>query len=433
MQYERKLNRLGVTIWLICALFFTYEFLLRTVLGTFQYPIMTELSLTPVSFSVMSTSAYLLVYGFMQVPVGVITERFGLKSSLIIAVSICSLSSLAFSYVTDFNSAMIIRMLMGLGSSFGFVCLLMAVYNWMPKNTYGLFIGLSQFIGTLGPMIAAGPINSIAMKGNYDWRTIFFSLSVFGIILLVMVLVLVKNAQENLGKPRIITKKMLVSKSLAQLLSQKQTWLIAIYSALVYFTLEYLSENEGKAFLELKGFSSHFSSYVLTVGWIGYAIGCPFLGLLSDLLKRRKPIMIFCAFSCLLAMVYIIYIPLTKYTLAIAFFMLGMGAGGQSIGFAIMAEQCNKTYLAMGIGFNNAMIALMASIHAPIIGTLLGHHNASTIYIENYYFAFSYIIVLLLLSFACLFFIKETYCRSTKGFTFINWFKLLNRPNEALS
>lgn len=431
MQYEKKLNSSGVIIWLICALFYTYELLLRTVLGTFQYPIMTELSLTPFSFAIMSTTAYLLVYCFMQVPVGVIAEQFGLKKSLLIAVSICLLSALAFSYVSNYSSAILIRMLTGFGSSFGFVCLLIAVYNYMPANSYGLFIGLSQFIGTLGPMMAAGPLNSIALKGNYDWRAIFFSLGVLGIPLLVMVLVFVKNFQENVEKARIIPKKILVSKSLVQLLRQKQIWLIALYSALVYFTLEYLSENEGKVFFELKGFSSHFSAYVLTIGWLGYAIGCPLLGLLSDLLKRRKPIMIFSAISCLLSMTYIIYFPLSKMTLMIAFFMLGMGAGGQSVGFAIMAEQCDKASLAIGVGFNNAMITLMSAIHAPIIGALLSYQNFSTaLNIENYYFAFSYIIALLLIPFACLFFIKETYCRSTKGYTIINWLRLLNPPSQ---
>ncbi|WP_367608019.1 hypothetical protein [Legionella sp. W05-934-2] len=43
--------------------------------------------------------------------------------------------------------------------SFGFICLLISVYDWLPRKNAALFIGLSQFIGTMGPMLAAGPLD----------------------------------------------------------------------------------------------------------------------------------------------------------------------------------------------------------------------------------------------------------------------------------
>ena len=76
---------------------------------------------------------------------------------------------------------------------FGFICLLVAVYKWMPKRNIALLIGLSQFIGTLGPMIAAGPINAIANASDITWRTVFCGLGLFGILLTLMILFLVKR------------------------------------------------------------------------------------------------------------------------------------------------------------------------------------------------------------------------------------------------
>src|SRR5690606_31307833 len=113
-----------------------------------------------------------------------------------------------------------------------------------------------------------------------------------------MVFCFVKSAHQSEAKFRIISKKTPIIKSIKELLKQNQIWLIAIYSALVYFTLEYLSENEGKAFLELNGYSSSFSSYMITIGWLGCAIGCPILGTLSDVFKRRKLIMVLSSFCC---------------------------------------------------------------------------------------------------------------------------------------
>lgn len=433
MQSDKKLSLVGTFIWLVCALFFTYEFLLRTVLGTFQTPIMQDLGLSPMSFALMSTSAYLLVYGAMQIPVGFILEKYGLKKPLIAAIALCAMSGIAFSYTTDFSTAIACRLLTGFASSFGFVCLLMAVYNWMPSKRYGLFIGLSQFIGTMGPMLAAGPLNSLALKYGIDWRTVLFGLGSAGFPLVILVLIFVKNSNDTNNQFRIINKNTSAIHSFKHLLAQKQTWLIAFYSALVYFTLEYLSENEGKIFLEFNGYSSSSASYMITLGWLGYAIGCPTLGFLSDFFKRRRLIMIFAALSCLFSMITIVYFPLNRALLAFAFLMLGVGAGGQSIGFAIMAEQCNKIYLAAGIGFNNCMITLFSSINAPAIGYLLtSHSKMETLTISDYHFAFTFIIALIILSLilSCLF-IKETYCRSTKELTFIQRHRAKEPLKEA--
>ncbi|WP_057625540.1 MFS transporter [Candidatus Berkiella cookevillensis] len=418
---ENKLSGLGLLVWGICALFFMYEFSLRTILGTFQYSIMYDLSLSPFSFSVLSTTAFLLTYGLMQLPAGFIVDRYGLKKTLAFAISICVISSIAFSFSYQFKTAVIVRMIMGVGASFGFICLLVAVYDWMPKKFYGLFIGLSQFIGTMGPMLSAGPLNSLALNAKADWRTILLSLGFLGGILLVFVILYVKNNEDNIGVFRVIKKPEPIKKDLLRVIGQSQVWLIALYSALVYFTIEYLSENEGKAFLELNGFSSHYSSYMITIGWLGYAISCPLLGVLSDIFKRRKMVMIMAALLSFISIIFIVYQPISKTIVACAFFFLGFGAGGQSVAFAIMAEQCSKTYLAVGLAFNNTMITILSSVNAPVIGWLLNYNNnAGTLSLADYYFAFPFVITLIAFSIIIsVFFIKETFCRPTKGFTFV--------------
>lgn len=422
MRLFKDISSRGLLVWFTCCVFFSYEFLLRTVLGTFQHPIMYDLQLTPISFAFLSTTAYLMVYGIMQIPVGLITDRFGLKKSLTFAVVVCVASTILFSFSYALKSAVVARMLMGLGSSFGFVCLLVAVYEWLPKKYFGSFIGVSQFLGTMGPMIAAGPLNQLAMSGDTDWRMIFLSLGLGGLLIAVVIVLFVKNNLNNVGGYRVMEKSRPTMQNMSNLLKQKQVWIIAFYSALVYFTLEYLSENEGKIFLQLNGHDSSFSSYMITLGWLGYAIGCPLLGALSDILKRRKWVMVLSAVVSLCSMTVIVFFPVSKIALTMAFILLGVGAGGQSIGFAIMAEQCDKQYLAAGLGFNNAMIAVLSSINAPAIGYIIDwRSNGLAPIVADYQVAFSIIIALLIVCvLISAFFIKETFCRATKGFTLIS-------------
>jgi len=68
-----------------------------------------------------------------------------------------------------------------IGASFGFLSLLVAVNDWMPHRHNALFIGLSQFIGTMGPMFAAGPLESYTASGHIAWQLVFKVLGFIGV------------------------------------------------------------------------------------------------------------------------------------------------------------------------------------------------------------------------------------------------------------
>ncbi|KTD21599.1 MFS transporter [Legionella londiniensis] len=422
MIADNKITTKGLVVWFVCAFFFMYEFLLRTVLGTFQFPLMQDLHLTPVSFALLSSTAYQLIYGTMQLPVGIITDRFGLKKTLLAAVLFCAAANLGFAFSTEFSTAAVFRVLMGFGSSFGFVCLLVAVYDWMPRKNIALFIGISQFIGTLGPMLAAGPFNVLSQNNAVSWRSIFIVLSGIGFLIALLVLFFVEKNRQNQGKFIILSRPSAIGSNLLRIICQRQTWFVALYSACVYFSIEYLSENEGVEFLVKKGFSSTLSSYMITLAWLGYAVGCPLLGFLSDQFQRRKPVMVVSSLCALFALVGIIYLPLGRFATSTCFVFLGIGASGQSIGFAAMAEQCREDYLAVGLAFNNAIIMLLAAINAPVIGWILA--RLAHIYpmrFANYQLGFLVMIGLVTAAMVlAATAIKETFCKSARENTLLH-------------
>jgi MFS family permease len=311
-------------------------------------------------------------------------------------------------------------MLMGFGASFGFICLLISVHDWMPHKYNAAFIGLSQFIGTLGPMLAAGPLDSISESTGINWRFVFVCLGIFGAALTILIFFFVENNKEDLGRYIILHRPEKVSTAILKLFSKIQPWCIALISTCLYFAIEYLSENEGRAFLELKGISINSSSYIITISWIGFAIGCPLLGLLSDILKRRKAIMKLSAMLGLIATLMIVYVQ-NKLYIQGAFFLLGVSAGGQIIGFATMAEQVEKRFIAVGLGLNNAIIIAFISINAPLIGFFLDYTTKETCDPLN---AYMLVFNILIIISACavifsVFFLKETFCKSTVDFTFL--------------
>lgn len=421
---NNKLSFLAISIWLTCAVFFMYEFLLRTILGTFEHQIIADLDLSILTFSILSSTAYQLTYGIMQIPVGVITDKLGLKKALTLAILVCALGVGLFGLSSSFGAALIYRIMVGFGASFGFLCLLIAVYDWLPHKHIGLYIGLSQFIGVLGPMMAAGPLDSLSHAGGIDWRYVFVALAIVGVILAVLTIFIVKNNdQSESGKTIFLSRPDSMITEIKNVFSSKQIWLIAIFSATTYLAIEYLSENATKSFLSLNGFDTKFASYLITLAWLGYGIGCPSLGALSDRIKRRKPIMTFSICLVFVALLTIIYFPINQVVLYVAFIALGYGASGQSIGFAIIAEQATSNCRAAALGVNNFLIFLAVGVGSPIISEIFDivSNKGKNPSIHGYQISLSLLLIFAALGIIIsLFFVKETFCRSTKEIIYLD-------------
>ena len=112
----------GLIIWMIAAFFFLYEFFLRTFVGSVAHQIIPQLHLTVEKFALIG-SAYYIAYGVMQIPVGILVDKFGVKRVMLFATLMCVFATFLFSHATDFAFAFVSRFLMGFGSSFAFVCL----------------------------------------------------------------------------------------------------------------------------------------------------------------------------------------------------------------------------------------------------------------------------------------------------------------------
>lgn len=413
---SEKISIQGIIVWLVCVSFYLYEFLLRTILGTFQGNITYDLNLSPTSFAVLSSTAFLFIYGIMQIPVGIILRKWGLKKGLFFASIICCASTLGFSYSSNFGAALLFRSLMGLGAAFGFICVLYSVYDWIPYKKVALYIGLSQFLGTLGPMGAAGPLNSLGQSSAVGWRTVFLFLSLIGLILSILIFFFVDKNKKLEGSFLILQKPLKLTEELFSLLRDKQVLYIALFCAFNYFSLEYLSENEGKSLLMSKGFSNNFSSYMITLAWLGFAIGSPIFGYLSDRMIRRKPFLMLSSFFVLLSLIFILYIPLSHAAACVMFLIFGLGVGGGSIGIVIMGEQFQTHKISTGLGVNNSITILFVSLLAPCISYFLTYIAKGHSYsLANFQSAFSFLVGLPFLALIITHFkIKETFAKSSK-------------------
>jgi MFS family permease len=420
-QPDQKIKVLGVVIWAIAAIFFLYEFFLRTFVGSIAHQLIRDLHLNIEQFTLIG-SAYYLAYGLMQIPVGVLADRFGVKKIMMFATLTCSLSTFLFAYSDSFTGALLGRLFMGFGSSFAFVCLLVVASNWFPKRFFAFFAGASQFIGAMGPMLAGGPLISWLIYSHINWRFALSSIGSFGILLAFLTLVFVKNKPRG-GQDTLLflTKNESILIRLKRLFKTKQAWAVAVYGASVYVSIAVMAAVWGTDYLEAVGLDQKSAAYMISIAWIAFAIGCPGFGILSDLTRRRKPYLILCALLGLTSMSLILYGHFTSVGVyEVLFFMLGLAATGQNIGFAAIAEHTSLDTKATALGLNNGLITLAGAIMPLAIGYLIslssGSSNAEHLPLHSFVFGLSLLPIVYLISLiVSVFFFKETYCKPQKG------------------
>lgn len=425
-QDTTKITTLGIVIWLLASGFFLYEFLLRTLIGTVATQLIADLSLTTSQFALLG-SAYYFAYGIMQIPVGIIADKFGVRVTLIFAVAVCALSAYCLAASHEYIYAMLSRVLMGFGSSFAFVCLLMVVADWFPTKNFAAFAGASQFIGTMGPLLSGGPIATLLTRLHGDWRYLISKIGLCGIVLLTLILLFVKE------KPRQATNHLIFIKRPARILESlkhtfrnKQVVFVAMYSAFTYASMALLGAVWGTIYLQAHGFSQTTAAKAVSFGWLGYAIGCLALGPISDFLRRRRTVMASCASLGVLTTACITFTNSHAIIIyELLFLLLGVAASGQAIACATVSEHANDDNRATAFGMNNGSVIIFNVVFPPTVGFLIGmsssHHVTTPLVPSDFHTGFIIMPVLFFIALLnSLFCIKETYCKPQSEVVILN-------------
>lgn len=413
---SKKISMTALIVWFCCLIFYLYEFFLRTFIGTLAAKIIPSLSLNSEEFALMG-AAYYIAYSFMQIPVGFLTDKFGAKKTVISATLLCACSVFLFSIAHGFWMAFLARFLMGLGSSFGFVTLLVVITNWFAQKKHALMIGLSQFLGTMGPLLAAGPLATLMKTTSLSWRGLLLRLAALGVSFSVFMLFLFRSKPRNALEHHIVIERPTkLLNQLKMLFKNKQAWMVAFFSALTYESIDFLGAMWGTYYLQSRGLSLEAAGYTISFGWLGFAIGCPLVTLISEWLKRRKPMLILCSLLGLISTALVNYVPMpSTYLYQILFFGIGVAASALNIGIAVIIEHVEISVKALALGFNNGVIILFGAL-LPVLASFFIHlPKVGDPTPLTFLAGFSILPLIYLIAFIlALFFIKETFCRPQK-------------------
>jgi MFS family permease len=149
------------------------------------------------------TMLQLLVYAGMQIPVGLLVDRFGSRSVLLVGLVLMTLAQGGFAFAHSYPVALLARAFVGIGDAMTFICVLRLVSSWFPLRRIPLVTQLTGTLGQLGAIGAAVPMTWAL--SHLGWTRAYLTAASVGVVLTVAVLALLHDAPagRNLRGPRL--------------------------------------------------------------------------------------------------------------------------------------------------------------------------------------------------------------------------------------
>ncbi|MCH9612670.1 MAG: hypothetical protein S4CHLAM102_11630 [Chlamydiia bacterium] len=373
---NRPITIYAVAIWLLALSFYVYEFFLSIFLGSIAKDVMVDLHINTEQFAVIS-AAYFYVYSLMQTPVGLIADRFGVRKVLTVACALCALGAFWFAMSHHYLISVMARVLIGFGSSFGFVSALVLILNWFDQKHFGLFSGLTQFFASVGGVVAGGPLVMIVAYFHGDWRLVMMGIAAIGGLLALAIGTFVRNKPKRSDKEVVmITPRIPLRRQLSLVFMTKGIWYVVLFAAFNYVTLPLLGAYWGTLFLQARGMSQGISATIVSMIWLGMAFGCPFLTRFSDYIKRRKMVMVFASFLGVVITCVVLYFPfLPASALFVMFFLIGVAGAGQSVSYPTITEYVSDEARPAALGLNNSFLVFFGGLFPSIVGSVITYLN----------------------------------------------------------
>ena len=406
-------------VWSAPVLFYFYQFAIRVSPSVLADHIMADLGLHATAMGALA-SWYYIGYTGMQIPVGLLIDRIGVRLPLTCAALMCVTGCYLFSISDSLAVMSAGRLMMGIGSALGFLSCVKTASLWFSPQRLGLIIGLTMMIGTMGGIFGGLPLSELVE--HVGWRTSVQGLSIIGLVLAVYAFTVIRENDHSPYQVKVdhSGKHWLepVKEALKDILTNKYSYIFGLYGGMMYVHLSGFADLWGPTFLsQTYGEDISYSAGAVSMIYFGVAIGAPLSALLADYLQSYRKVL------CLGAMgagvlftvnLYMVHLPFDY--LYPMYFCIGLFSGSQFLCFAAVCSGNDHHKTGAAAGIHNMMCMASGIIFQPLIGYLLDFNwNGKTVDNTPIYASSDYNLALIVIpaslaiaAVAC-FFMKETY------------------------
>ena len=416
--------RLAFAMWGLAAAFYLIGFYQRVAPAVITRELMSEFTLGAAALGNLA-AFYYYSYVAMQIPAGVLADRWGPRRVLSAGAAIAAAGTLLFALAPGYAAAGLGRLLIGVAVGVAFVAMLKLAGHWFAPTRFAMLSGLALACGVLGAVSAGVPLRLLV--DAFGWRNVLGVSAVVTGLLAVVIWLAVRDDPAERGyasyAPARPARHAPILEAIRQTLATRNVWLVFLISGAVSGPTLTFGGLWGVPFLSTHyGLSTSQASMITSLLLVCWAVAGPIVGAFSDRLRRRKPLYALGAVLAAAGWCAALLVPGLPLPLLVAMLgFTGCASSAVMVGFAIAKESSPAALAGTAGGIANMGNMLGGMIMQPAVGWVLDRRwtgtlaNGVRVYdFDAYRAGFTLMLAWLAAALILLVFVRETHCRQTQ-------------------
>ncbi len=371
----RPRHSVGTTIanwvaWSAATLFVTYQLAVQNSIGAMQRNMEADLSLSAMQITVVSAS-FLFVYAVMQIPAGLLLDRFRPRRLLPPMALGVAASAWLLSGADGFWSAVLARSLMGAFAAFAFPGAGLVSRRRLPLSQFALAMGLIDMAFGAGGLLGDAGVD--ALLRVQSWRAIMVDFALAGaLVALVCWLFIGSTSSRGEHATGEACKKTLL-RSFREVIAVRQVRLACVVASALMAMLFGFGTLWDVPLQQAYGYTHTEAVWLNSWLFIGVTMTPPIAGWAADRWRIRRPILFGGQALALVAILGILGIntEVPFWFAAGNLALLGVGIGVTVLTFPIACDAVEPANAGAAIGLVNASGLFAAAVFQILPGILL--------------------------------------------------------------
>ena len=401
--YQQVSKKLFVWAWILGLIFYFIDYATRSA-PSLMITDLANLYSIPKPDVISLVGSYYYTYAICGLIAGILLDKLGARFSMFAGCFILGVGCVIFVVASSFVGETG-RLLQGAGSAFAFPGCVYLISKGFSKKHLATAIGFTQCIGMLGG--AAGQFLVAPMLENGFSFKEFWVIS--GILCIIPAIALLFVTPKTSKEERQNSRKTSLLEPFKIIFKNKNSWLTGIISGLLFVPTTVFVMTWAVPYFKLDlGYDPHSAAMTVAMASLGWVVGCPLMGVLTDKIGLRKPVILLGCFGMVIMLLQLLYMPnlmIPKATL----FIFGIFSGVAMIPYSVIKEANPDEVKGSATGVQNFLTFGVTSILGPLFANILGNDLIDvTDKIEHFNQSVWFWIIGIILASLLTLFLKET-------------------------
>jgi MFS family permease len=368
--------QLSALMWALAAAFYLFGFFQRVTPASLAPDLMRDFGLTAAGLGNLS-AFYYYAYAAVQIPTGVLVDRFGPSRMFFAGTLLAGAGSLVFAWAETPLVAGLGRALIGAAHGVAWVSMLKLVTHWFAPARFATLSGLSLAVGTLGAVLAGPPLRWLA--DAFGWRAVIAVSGLLALALAAAIRLKMRDDPVDRGFASYLPQghhdmpQASVLADLRAILRYPNPWLLALVNSGICGAFLAFTGLWGVPLLaQAHGITVAQAALITSGMLVLFAIGGPLFGIWSDRLQRRKLPYAAGAAALLFGFAVLTAWPVAPLALLVPLLLAAsFGAGSMVLSFGFAKESAPLRLQGTVTGVVNAGVMVGTLVQMPVIGLIL--------------------------------------------------------------